>query len=486
MNHPLKILYLAAEVVPYVKVGGLGDVAGSLPKALRALGHDVRVSMPRYRAVDGKKCNLKRVGEPFSVPVGPSSRRTEAELGELNGVPTYLIWDEQYFGRDKVYGYDDDAQRFVFWGRATLELIKTLGWQPDVIHANDWHTAYAPTFLATAGQRDPFLAPIATVYTIHNLGYHGTTGKTILLFGGLEGLVKHLEVEAPGTVNWMAQGIVHSDMVNTVSPRYAQEILTPEYGYGMQELLKARQERLCGILNGMDYDLWNPASDPHLAQPFDLHHLEARAANKAALQRSTNLPVRAEVPLFSMVTRLVDMKGMDLLVAVLDRLMARDVQLVILGTGEANYEELFNTLPRRFPHKAAVFLRFDAALAQQIYGGADMFLMPSRFEPCGLGQMIAMRYGAIPIVRATGGLADTVRDLEAAQGAGTGFVFNDYVADAFWNAIQRALNAFANKPLWRSLQERAMQADFSWTISAQKYAELYRKAIGFHKQQEAR
>lgn len=475
----LKILFLAAEAAPYVKVGGLGDVAGSLPKALRALGHDVRVAMPRYKAVDGKKWDLKRVGELFSVPVGSATRRTEAVMGEAGGVPTYLIWDEQYFGRDKVYGYDDDAQRFVFWGRATLELIRSLGWQPDVIHANDWHAAYVPAYLATAGRRDPFFAPIATAYTIHNLAYHGTTGKTILLFGGLEGDLKHLAVEEPGTVNWMAQGIAHSDVINTVSQRYAQEILTPEYGCGMDGLLRSRQDHLWGILNGVDYDVWNPATDPHLAQPFDVGRLADRAANKAALQRAVHLPVRADVPVLGMVTRLVDMKGVDLLAAALDRLLARDVQFVLLGAGEPNYEELFSTLPRRFPQKAAVSLGFDAALAQQIYGGADMFLMPSRFEPCGLGQLIAMRYGSVPVVRATGGLADTVSDV---KDAGTGFVFGEYAADAFWHAIERALNVFADKPAWRAVQERGMRADFSWAVSAQKYEELYKRAIEFHKQ----
>ncbi len=480
MGQALKILFLAAEMAPFVKVGGLGDVAGALPKALQALGHDVRVSMPRYRTVDGKKFDLRQVGEPFSVPVGPDSRRTEAVAGQAGGVTTFMIWDEQYFGRERVYGYDDDAQRFVFWGRAALELVKMLGWQPDVIHANDWHAAFAPVCLNSACRQDPFFAQTASVYTIHNLAYHGTTGNTILLFSGLEGQVKHLDIEAPGTVNWMAQGIVHSDMINAVSKRYAQEILTPEYGFGMHDLLKARKERLWGVLNGIDYETWNPATDPHLAQPFDLNSLEARAANKADLQRVLGLPVRADVPLLGMVTRMVDMKGFDLLAAVLDRLMARDVQFVLLATGDPNYEELFGSLPRRFPSKAAVLIRFDEALAQKIYGGSDMFLMPSRFEPCGLGQMIAMRYGSVPVVRATGGLADTVAHFDAAKGSGTGFSFGDYTADVFWGAIEQALNVFANKAEWRALQERAMRADFSWAVSAKKYEELYRKAIEFH------
>ncbi|MBN1890576.1 MAG: glycogen synthase GlgA [Thermoflexales bacterium] len=476
----MKVLFLAAEVSPYIKVGGLADVARSLPRALRALGHDVRVAMPRYKAVDGKKFELTKVGEPFSVPLGPSLRRTEAELGQVDGVPTYLIWDEQYFGRERVYAYDDDAQRFVFWGRAALELVKSLDWQPDVIHANDWHAACVPACVATTLRRDPFFAPCATVYTIHNLAYHGTTGNTILLFAGLEGHVQHLDVEAPGTVNWMAKGIAYSDVINTVSPRYAQEILTPEYGCGMHDLLKTRKGRLSGILNGVDYELWNPATDPALAQPFDVERLGERALNKAALQRAVGLPVRDDVPLLGMVTRLVDMKGFDLLASVLDRLMMRDVQFVLLGTGDPQYEELFGALPRRFPQKAAVVLRFDEALAQQIYAGTDLFLMPSRFEPCGLGQIIAMHYGSLPVVRATGGLATTVVDYTTSKSRGTGFVFADYTADALWDAVQRALDAYTNKKIWRSLQVRAMKADFSWTASAHKYAELYEKAIKFH------
>jgi starch synthase len=283
----------------------------------------------------------------------------------------------------------------------------------------------------------------------------------------------------------MARGIAHSDVINTVSKRYAQEILTPEFGAGMEGLLKARnaERRLFGILNGMDYEAWNPAADPHLVQRFDVESLDTRALNKAALQHEVGLPVRDDVPLLAFVSRLVEQKGVDVLSAVLDRLFSRDVQFVLLATGDKRYEDLFAALPKRFPHKAAVLLKFDEALAQRIYGGADMFLMPSRFEPCGLGQIIAMRYGSVPVVRATGGLADTVIDFDTGNGTkkGTGFTFNDYTGDAFWGALQRALDAFRDKKAWRGLQERGMKADFSWNASAKKYEELYRKALDFHK-----
>ena len=485
MAQPLKVLYLAAEAAPYAKVGGLADVAGSLPKALRALGHDVRLALPRHKAVDGARWKLKLAAASFPVPVGADHKMTEALEGAADGVPAYLVWDEHYFGRDRVYGYDDDAQRFVFFGRAILAFIKQIGWQPDVIHANDWHTAFVPTWLATAGKADPFYAPIATAYTIHNVTYHGTTGKAILPFAGLEDHVHHLEVEPPGAINWMARGIHHSDVINTVSKRYAQEILTPEFGAGMEGLLKHRhaERRLCGILNGVDYDQWNPATDPHLAQRFNSESLDARTLNKAALQREAGLPVREGAPLIGFISRLVDQKGVDVLSTVLDRLFARDVQFVLLGAGEKRHEEIFGALPKRFPNKAAVFLKFDAALAQKIYGGADIFLMPSQFEPCGLGQMIAMRYGSVPVVRATGGLADSVSDLDAANAPrkGTGFTFGDYTSDAFWSALERALDVFRDKKTWRGLQERCMKADFSWNASAKKYEELYRKAIEFHK-----
>lgn len=483
MNQPLKVLFLAAEASPYIKVGGLADVAGSLPKALRALGHDVRLALPRHKLIDGARFNLKLATSPFPVPVGPDIKLTEVQEGAADGVPAYLLWDEYYFGRDRVYGYDDDAQRFIFFGRAILTFIRELGWQPDVIHANDWHTAFVPTWLATAGKAVPFYAPIATAYTIHNVTYHGTTGNTILRFAGLDGHVKHLDIEPPGAVNWMARGIVHSDVINAVSKRYAQEIQTPEFGAGMESLLKARhaERRLCGIVNGVDYEVFDPATDPHLAQRFDLASLDARALNKAALQREVGLPVRDDVPVIGLISRLVDQRGFDILSAVLDRLFARDVQFVLLGTGDKDYEEAFGALPKRFPQKAAVFLKFDAALAQRIYGGTDMFLMPSHFEPCGLGQIIAMRYGSVPVVRATGGLVDTVTEYDAARGKGTGFTFSDYSSDALWGALERALEIFRDKKAWRGLQERGMKADWSWAASAKKYDEMYRKAIESHK-----
>jgi starch synthase len=485
MNQPLKVLFLAAEAAPYIKVGGLADVAGSLPQALKALGHDIRLALPRHKSIDGTQFDFKLAANPFLVPVGADHKLTEVLETSTDGIPAYFAWDEYYFGRDKVYSYDDDAQRFVFFGRTILAFIKQVGWQPDVIHANDWHTAFVPTWLATAGKSDPFYAPIATAYTIHNVTYHGTTGNTILRFGGLEGHVKHLEVEPPGAVNWMARGIVHSDAINTVSKRYAQEIQTPEFGAGMEGLLKARnaEKRLCGIINGVDYAMFDPATDPHLTQHFDLASLDTRALNKAALQSQVELPVRDDVPLIGLISRLVDQKGFDILSVVLDRLFARDVQFVLLGTGDKNYEEAFGALTKRFPHKAMVLLKFDAALAQKIYGGSDMFLMPSRFEPCGLGQLIAMRYGSVPVVRATGGLADTVTEYDPAKGKGTGFVFSDYSGDALWGALERALDVFRDKRAWRGLQERGMKADWSWNASAKKYDELYWKAIGFHKGQ---
>ena len=493
MNQSLKILFLAAEAAPYIKVGGLADVAGSLPKALRALGHDIRLALPRYRSVDGHRFGLKLATPPFPVPIGPDTKLTEVQEAETDGVPAYFTWDETYFGRERVYGYDDDAQRFVFFGRAILAFIKQIGWQPDVIHANDWHTAFVSTWIETAGKSDPFYAPLASVYSIHNVTYHGTTGNTILRFAGLEGHVKHLEVEPPGATNWMARGIFHSDVINAVSKRYAQEIQTPEFGAGLDGLLKTRNadKRLYGIVNGVDYDVFDTATDPYLAQHFDLASLDARAINKAALQKQVGLPLRDEVPVIGLISRLVDQKGFDILSATLDRLFARDVQFILLGTGEKNYEEAFGALPKRFPTKAAVFLKFDEALAQKIYGGSDLFLMPSHFEPCGLGQLIAMRYGSVPVVRATGGLADTVIDYDAplhgaplhgaAKGKGTGFVFGDYTGDALWGALERALDVFRDKKAWRGLQERGIKADWSWAASAKKYDELYRKAIEFHK-----
>jgi len=509
---PLKILFLAAEAVPFAKVGGLADVAGSLPRAIRALGHDIRLMMPRYGTIRSDQFRLEKIGEAFPIPIGPGEGHIHL-IGvtideETNGdVPVYLVWNEHYFSsRDRIYGFEDDAQRFAVFGRASLAALHLLDWKPDVIHVNDWHTGIVPTWLDTAGRRDPYYGDIPTLFTIHNLAYQGVTGRLILTFAQME-YVKHLPIEQPGTVNWMAQGIAHADLVNTVSKRYAQEILTPEVGMGLDSLLRERQDQLFGVLNGIDYKQWNPVTDPHIPHRFDVETLDRRSANKTALQQQARLPARPDVPLVGMVSRLDTVKGMDLMEPVLEWLLGgtspatastrggepfvpgpkdqglaeREAQFVLLGTGRPQYHEMFERIQARFPDRMRAFLKFDDVLARRIYAGADMFLMPSSVEPCGLGQMIAMRYGCVPVVRATGGLADTVADYTAKRGRGTGFTFTDYTPEACRDALERALKVYHKKKAWRRAQQRGMGIDFSWSASAQEYIKLYRRAMKVHR-----
>jgi len=481
-NEPLKILFLSAEAVPFAKVGGLADVAGALPKAIRALGHDIRLMIPRYSTIRSDQFHMQKVGDPFPIPLGPGEEHVHLVETTLDGgVPVYLIWNEQYFSsRDHVYGFEDDAQRFTVFGRASLAALKLLDWQPDVIHANDWHTGIVPTWLGTEGQRDSFYRDIATLFTIHNLTYQGIAGRLILTFAQMDYL-KHLDVEQPGTVNWMAQGIAHADLINTVSKQYAKEILTTEIGMGLDSLLSERKDRLFGVVNGIDYEYWNPATDPHISHHYGVETLDRRAVNKAALQQQARLPVQPNVPLIGMVSRLDPVKGMDLMEPVLKWLLENEeAQFVVLGTGNPEYHEMFERIQTRFPDRMHAFLKFDAALAQRIYAGADMFLMPSAVEPCGLGQMIAMRYGCVPIVRATGGLADTVSNYTTRNRTGTGFTFTKYTPKACIGALRRALKTYRKKKVWRKLQQRGMESDFSWSASAQEYVKLYQKATQIH------
>ena len=478
---PLKILFLSAEVAPFAKAGGLADVCGSLPKALAVLGHDVRVVMPAYAPVEAAlragQLGLGAHPVTLQVPLGTETVPAGVLQATLPGsaVPIYFIAERHRFGeRPFFYGYGDDPYRFAFFSRAALDLaIAALGWRPDVVHAHDWHTAPAVTWLATAGQRDPRYAGLPTVYTIHNLMHQGTAPWQVFEYLGL--LTHGLHDERYGEVNFMARGIYHATMISTVSPTYAREILGREGGGGLDALLRHRHFDVHGILNGLDYEVWNPATDRHLAAPFEAGTLERRLLNKRALQARAGLPVRDDVPLVAMVTRLDWQKGLDITGHVLHLLLnghAGEAQCVILGAGVPHYEGMLRHLAGFHRDRMTAFFGYDAALAPLIYGGCDLFLMPSLFEPCGLGQLIAMRYGAVPLVRAIGGLADTVR-------AGvTGFTFGDYSADDFWNALREALHIYrVDRESWRALQYVGMTSDFSWETSARAYQQLYEWAI---------
>ena len=480
-NGPLKILLLAAEVVPFAKTGGLADVAGTLPKAVRALGHDIRVAMPRYGRIEGSKFHLEEVVPPFDVPIHRATepaRILQATIG--NDVPVYMVDNAKYFDREGIYMYPDDADRFIFFSRAILEALKHLDWRPDVIHCHDWHTAVVPNWLNTIYRKDPFFEETVTVYTIHNLAYQGIFGYRVLEIAGIDewGFQYHPEMaDLNEVVDLMGRGIYWADLVSTVSETYAQEILTPEYGERLDPLLRDRRDRLFGILNGIDYETANPATDPHLAANYDSNSLDRRAENKAALQREAKLPVDPNAPLIGVISRLTGSKGLDILGDAIDHVLDLGIQLVLMGTGEQHYHDLLSRMVQQYPRQVAIFLTFNTPLAQRIYAGSDMFLMPSRVEPCGTNQLVAMHYGSVPIVRATGGLADTVQDYDPRTAQGTGFVFHDYDRWMLFAAIVRAVETFKHHDLWRQIQLRGMRADFSWDRSGRKYIDLYRRAI---------
>jgi len=481
---PLKILILAAEVVPFAKVGGLADVVGALPKALYELGHDVRVAMPRYGQINPERFELTTVLDSLTVSMSSFQEQVSVRQGSIGDeIPLYLIDAPRYFDRENIYGYTDDGERFILFCRAALESMRALGWSPDIIHCNDWQTGIVPNWMHTVYRDDPFFANTATVYTIHNLAYQGIFGYRILEVAGVAagGFLYPQIVELANVVDIMGRGILFADAITTVSERYAQEILTPTFGEKLDQLLRSRRERLFGILNGIDYQEMNPATDRYIHTQFDQETLEKRAENKRALQERAHLPVKPDAPLIAMISRLADQKGFDLIAQIIQPLLAQGVQLVVLGIGDQHYHEIFQNLAARYPDQVAIFLTFNTVLAQSIYAGSDMFLMPSRFEPCGLGQLIAMRYGSVPIVRSVGGLADTVQEYDPHTGEGNGFTFTNYDPWELFAAIVRALELYRFKDIWRTLQRRGMAANHSWQASAIRYIEVYRNAIAFHK-----
>ncbi len=475
MPDSLKILFLSAEVAPFAKTGGLGDIGGSLPKALADLGHDVRVAMPAYKNIEDGYPGVEPVPGQLSVPTGLGVIPCGMYEGMLPGsqVPVTFIAEWHLFKRDNIYGYWDDVYRFAFFSRAALQLTVAWDWKPDIVHAHDWHTAPALTWLSTAGQMDERFRGIATVFTIHNLAHQGKTNWHVFDYLGIQTF--SLAEEAFDEVNFMARGIYHATLVNTVSPTYAREIMTPEGGSGLDALLRHRAYDLHGILNGLDYDSWNPATDTRLPHRFSAEQMSDRLKNRQALQAYAGLPERDNIPLVAMISRLDWQKGMDITGHTIHQLMngyAGEAQFIVLGTGEKRYEDMFANIANYHKDKMAAILSYNAGLAPLIYGGSDMFLMPSLFEPCGLGQMIAMRYGCVPVVRATGGLADTVQD------SITGFVFYDYNWESFWHALERAIYSYnVDRGSWEQIQHNGMMVDFSWSRSASGYQQLYEWAL---------
>jgi len=494
----LRILLIAAEVAPLAKVGGLADVAGALPKALKALGHDVRIVMPCYKMVETAPAySVKPCLPDFPVPIREGVLETafvKQTSIESDGkqIPVYLVGNAPqdaggsgYFQQatDNRSIYALEPEPYVFFCRAVLEMLTRLkpAWKPDILHCNDWHTGLIPIFAQEFYPSMSALQEAAYVFTVHNLAYQGTFDRHLWEVTGLSDRLFTIDgLEFCGQWTFMKGGLLFSDRVNTVSENYAREIQTQEYGCGLEGLMRtlATQSRLSGILNGIDTDEYDPACDPRIPVRYDAEHPEGKARCKALLQAELGLPVDPKIAICGMVSRLTEQKGFDLLREAADPIMEHPIQFVLLGSGDDAYEAYFRTLPSRFPGKAAVRFGYDPELAQRIYAGSDLFLMPSRFEPCGLGQLIALRYGTIPLVRATGGLADTVNDFDPARlPEGDGFVFTDYTSQALLETLERALDTFRIGKDWEALVQRAMLADFSWARSAKRYVALYHEAI---------
>jgi len=472
------------EIAPFAKTGGLADMVGSLAPALAKQGVKVSLIMPAYRSVLQGSFRLDETGIRFVVPV--ADRMEEGILLKAqggNGVLVYLIKADRYFDRDHLYGppegdYPDNAERFVFFSRAILEVLRRIH-HPQILHVHDWQSALAIAFLKALPQTYPELAHLKTVFTVHNPGYQG-------LFEPLEWRLLNLDwkffvpgyLEFYGKINFLKGGLVFADTITTVSPTYAEELKTPEQGCGLEGVFRERAADFIGILNGADYSVWNPEADPHIAKTYHLKDPSGKKTCKADLQQSFGLPRNPHIPLIGMISRIVIQKGFDLLTEALDELLRRELQLVILGTGQEQFQEFLQEAAGRYPTKMGVRIAFDEALAHKIEAGADLFLMPSLYEPCGLNQMYSLKYGTIPIVRATGGLRDTVQEFDPRTGQGTGFTFSPYEASALLEAVDRAIEVYHQKRKWTALMKNAMTADFSWDRSAQVYINLYRRLVG--------
>jgi starch synthase len=476
---PLKVLFVASECAPFAKTGGLADVVGALPRALAALGIDVRVIMPLYAGMPWNEFEV--LDGALAVPMWWGTAHARVRTGHLPGsrVPLYCLEYHRYFDRPYLYGppaegYPDNLERFTFLSRGALETCKALGWIPDVIHANDWQTALVPVYLNTVEWAQP-LHGTASIYSIHNLAYQGILDGGALFITGLGR--EHYnpgEFEHFGAMNLTKAALYHSTLISTVSPTYAREIQTGDYGCGLDGVLSQRALDLRGILNGIDVDEWNPATDKHLPTRFDARRLAGKAKCKAALQKEAGLPVRPDVPVLGLVGRLTTQKGVDVLAHALDRILSWDVQMILLGTGDLDAERFFAQASGMRGDRFRAWLQFDNGRAHRIEAGADFFLMPSRFEPCGLNQMYSLRYGTLPIVRATGGLIDTVSNYDEATGDGTGFVLNDLRPDSLADTIGWAVSTFFQRPKHiKAMRLRAMAQDHSWQRAALEYQQLY-------------
>ena len=472
----MNILYVTSEAVPYCKTGGLADVAGSLPQALAKGGDHVSVILPLYQTVSEKWIDQLHFEKWTYVRLAWRSVYCGLFSLEHEGVTWYFVDNEHYFKRPDLYGYYDDGERFAFFSRAVTELLPDLPEKPDVVHCNDWQSALVPIYIRDESVRQDFYKGIHTVITVHNVEYQGRYGRDTLedLFGLAHGWYDDGTMEFAGDVNLLKGAIVTADAVTAVSPTYAQELKYAYFAHGLEDIMNSNAGKLHGVLNGLDMERYNPRKDANLVQHYSPGRMAGKAKNKEQLQLTMGLQVKADTPIIAMVTRLVSHKGLDLVCDALDYFMEKDVQLVVLGKGDANYETFFNYAAARYPGRIGVYLGYSESLAMQIYAGADLFLMPSKSEPCGLSQMIAMRYGTVPIVRETGGLKDTVHAYEAWNGEGNGFTFADYNAGDMAYVICEAIDLYHdNRTAFKKLQKRGMNEDFSWTRSAAEYHNIY-------------
>lgn len=477
----MKVLFVASEAAPFIKTGGLADVMGALPKALQALGVEPALVIPNYQGVGEEYKNAMETVFEGSVDLSWRNQYLGVKKLVQDGIPVYFIDNEYYFKRDKLYGYDDDAERFAYFSKAALTMLYYIDFKPDVIHTNDWHTGLLGAYLKEDFMQDPYFQGMKNVYTIHNLKYQGVFGRNIV--EDVLGLPLHLlyngNIENDGDVNFMKAGMCYADFITTVSPSYAEEITYPYFGEGLEDYVALCAGKISGILNGLDEQEYNPETDPHIPVRFDASNvLVKKPLAKEALQRELGLTVNREIPVVGMITRLVEAKGLDLVMHIMDELMEEQVQLVVVGTGDEEYANALRELAWRHPGSVSVNILFNEGLARRVYAGADMFIMPSRYEACGLSQMIAMRYGTVPVVRETGGLKDSVINFDKYNTPeGNGFSFANFNAHELLFTIKRGLTCFAEKPLWEKIVYNAMHSDNSWNRSAQAYADLYAKVV---------
>ncbi len=484
----MNVLIVASECVPFAKTGGLADVAGSLPGPLSKLGHNISLMMPLYRSVREAGFNPKPLGIKLRIALGDKPIRGGVSKLVLPGTSTmvYFIDCPELYDREELYGtlrgdYEDNCQRFIFFSRAVIEATEALGLKPDIFHLNDWQTALIAVYLKTICAGNP-VAAAKTLLTVHNLAYQGLFWHLDMPLTGLDW--KHFnmhELEFYGRLNLLKGGLVYADRLSTVSQRYAAEIQTADYGCGLDELLADRSKELSGIVNGIDYDIWSPAADEMIAASYSVKEMAGKAKCKAALQKVSGLPVKKNVPLVGMVSRLDDQKGFDLIAKSIPVLMKWDMQLVVLGTGHENHHKLLKKIGREYPDRTGMHITFSNELAHQIEAGSDIFLMPSRFEPCGLNQLYSLAYGTVPVVRETGGLADTITDAtdeNVASGVANGFTFRKHTPKAMLDALRRALDAWGDKKFWKKIVATGMSQDWSWAESARKYDRLYESMKG--------